>query len=96
MQQTMMTRFYKTPHFLQTIGEINRKIKQKENAMLVTIDVKALFTNILHKEGCLTEELGIRNHEVSVDFLAMLMKILLKQNIFPFKFGSAMGSPPVP
>ena len=94
-----------TPHFLRTIEQINRKFQQKENAMLVTIDVRALFTNILHEEGLesLREELGSRKQEVPVDFLVTLMEILLKHNIFTFneqhfrqEVGSAMGSPPVP
>ena len=42
--------------FLCTLGKVK---DLSENAILVTMDVKALFTNIQHEEGikCLQEEL---------------------------------------
>ena len=102
---THKTYLQDTPHFLRIIEETNRKSKLSDNSMLVTIDVKALFTNILHEDGLksLNEELESRKQEVPTEFLLQLMEILLKHNIFIFDehhykqdIGSAMGSPPVP
>ena len=74
--------------------------------MLVTADVDALFTNILHEDGlkCLKEELDKRpSPKVPTEYLIKLMDIIFNQNIFSFheslwkqKVGAAMGSKPVP
>ena len=94
-----------TPHFLRTLEEVNKNIRLKENSILVTIDVKALFTNILHDEGLQTLQgvLDGNKQEVPQDLILKLMEILLKHNIFTFdeqhfrqEVGAAMGSPPVP
>ena len=74
--------------------------------MLVTLDLEALFTNMLHEDGlkCLREELEKRpTPQVPTKYLIKLMDIILNQNIFSFheslwkqKVGAAMGSKPVP
>ena len=38
-------------HFLLKIEQINQLIKLPQNAILVTWDVKSVYTNILHKDG---------------------------------------------
>ena len=70
------------------------------------MDVKALFTNILHQEGL--DSLKIKlisriNQEIPSSFIQQLMEIILKCNIFTFnqdnfvqEIGAAMGSPPMP
>jgi methanogenic corrinoid protein MtbC1 len=51
-----------TPDFIRHIEKLNESESLPDNAMLVTIDVKALFTNISHKEGtkCVKEALDVR------------------------------------
>ena len=92
-----------TPHFLRSIRNIKGLPK---NAILATMDVKALYTNIQHEEGLesLNEALEERqNKEVPSDYLVKLMNILLRYNVFTFneelysqEVGAPMGSPPVP
>ena len=92
-----------TPDFLRAINKVKNL---GENAILVTMDVKALFTNIQHEEGikCLQEELEERKiSEVPADYITKLMELLLKYNIFEFHeelysqdIGAPMGAPPVP
>ena len=70
------------------------------------MDVKALFTNIRHKDGleAMKDNLNLREEKkVPTDFLISLMEIILKHNIFEFdesyfkqEVGAAMGSKPVP
>ena len=70
------------------------------------MDVKALFTNILHEDGLesLKEELDKQtNPEVPNEYILKLMEILLRHNIFTFHgesykqdIGAPMGSAPVP
>ena len=95
-----------TPDFLRTIERINKGPRLSQNAILVTFDVKALFTNIKHNDGlqCLQEQLEDRKQpEVSSDYILKLMDLLLHQNIFSFhdtlwkqEVGAAMGSKPIP
>jgi hypothetical protein len=95
-----------TPHFLRILQKQNRGPKLEKNAILVTMDVKALFTNIQHNEGLksLSEALEQReNIEVPSAYIVRLMEILLKHNIFLFneeyfiqQIGAPMGSAPVP
>ena len=94
-----------TPHFLRILEEFKKQKKLKPNSILVTLDVKALFTNIIHKEGLksLKEKLEKSNLSVSSDLILQLMEVLLNYNIFTFNeetylqlIGAAMGSPPVP
>ena len=95
-----------SPDFLREIKKVNSESKLEANEMLVTIDVKALFTNILHSEGLssLSEALESRkDKKVPSEFILKLMKIILKYNMFNFnqehflqEIGAAMGSSPVP
>ena len=96
-----------TPDFLRMIKRINEKTEElPQNTLIVTWDVKALFTNIKHTEGlkAMEEKLDTReDKKVPTDFIIKLMDIILNHNIFEFhdglwkqKVGAAMGSPPVP
>jgi hypothetical protein len=95
-----------SPHFLRDIRKLNRETQLEDNDILVTLDVKALFTNILHQDGLDSLKLSLEgryNQDVPTDFILKLMDIILKYNIFTFhqdyfiqEIGAAMGSPPVP
>ena len=95
-----------TPDFLRIIETINKGPRLSQNAILVTFDVKALFTNIKHEDGlqCLQEILHKRTQpEVPQDFILKLMELILRHNIFSFhdaywkqEIGAAMGSKPIP
>ena len=95
-----------TPDFLRTIQQINRVHTLGPNAMLVTMDVIGLYTNIPHDEGLEEIEIGLNkrlNQKVPTDFLVKMMEIILKNNIFEFhegyykqNIGAAMGSKPIP
>ena len=95
-----------TPHFLREIEKVNGEHKLPENAILVTMDVSALYTNIPQNEGvqCVEEELNKRkNPKVPTGFLTRLLEIILKYNIFEFNqelyqqvIGTAMGTRPAP
>ena len=95
-----------TPHFLREIDVINKGERLPENAMLVTMDVTALFTNTPQDQGAqaveeaLTEEAHGR---VTPQFLVRLLNLIQEYNIFEFngklyqqKIGSAMGQHHVP
>ena len=74
--------------------------------MAVTLDVTALYTNIIHEEGLNSLEAALEKRDkpkVPTTFLLKFMEIILMQNIFEFhdqlwrqEIGAAMGSPPVP
>ena len=95
-----------TPDFIRHIESRNESTDLPENAMLVTIDVKALFTNILHKEGtkCVKEALDERvDKTVPTGYIIRLLKLILHNNIFLFngylysqQIGASMGSKPAP
>ncbi len=95
-----------TPDFLRILERINKGPKLSQNAILVTFDVKALFTNIKHEDGlqCLQEQLCERKQpEVPQGYILKLMELILCQNIFSFhnsfwkqEVGAAMGSKPIP
>ena len=92
-----------TPDFLRSLEEIS---DIKEDDILASIDVKALFTNIPEEDGLesLQSVLETRtNKEVPTDFLITLMKLILRNNLFSFhdgvfrqEIGGAMGSPSMP
>jgi peptide-methionine (R)-S-oxide reductase len=93
-----------TPDFLRTLEDINKQGPLPKNAILVTVDVSALYTNIKHEEGVqvLKSFLELRKDklEVPVDFLTNLMEKVLSLNIFEFDnmlyrqaIGTAMGTP---
>ena len=101
-----MIHIWKTPYFLRHINNINKGTKLSNKALLATLDVEALFTNIKHEGGlqCLQNNLSKReNIKVPRDFLMKLMNIILTQNLFSFhdalwkqEIGAAMGSKPIP
>ena len=91
-----------TPDFLRHIDTVNQGDPLPENALLVTMDVSALFTNISHIEGlqCTREALNEReNMEIPTEFIVRLLELTLEYNIFEFSeqlfrqiIGAAMGS----
>ena len=95
-----------TPEFLRLIENINQGPNLASNAILVTMDVCGLYTNIIHKEGmdCMRTELNNRvNLEVPTEFILQLLHIILHNNVFEFhetywkqNIGAAMGSKPIP
>ena len=95
-----------TPDFLRVIEKRNEGPPLPQNAMLVTIDVSALYTNIPQDEGlnCVKETLDERNNPVlPTEFIIKLLELILKNNIFEFNseyfiqlIGTAMGSKPAP
>ena len=95
-----------TSDFLRIIEEINNGPKLPSNALIATLDVQALYTNIAHEEGlaCTKEQLDKRiDQQIPTDFLIKLMNLILYNNIFEFhesywkqNIGAAMGSKPVP
>ena len=95
-----------SPHFLRIIDKINKGKSLAENTVLVVLDVKALYTNIIHEQGLHVLEAKLEqriNAEVPTGFLVHLMEVILRYNIFGFNrdlyqqaIGAAMGSPPIP
>ena len=95
-----------TPDWLRVIETLNLGPELPFNSILVTWDVKALFTNILAKDGLESLKKALENREnqeIPSDFLLKMMEIILKHNIFSFngelfrqEIGAAMGSPPIP
>ena len=66
-----------TFNFLRTIEEINNGPKLPLNALIATLDVHTLYTNIAHEEGLAKtkEKLDKRmDQKIPTDFLIRLMK----------------------
>lgn len=95
-----------TPDFLREIEKINSSQELPENALLASLDVTGLFTNIPHADGISTmrEALEERtNPKVPSDFIVQLMQLILQYNLFTFHdatykqlIGVAMGTHPAP
>ena len=95
-----------TSDFLRSIDKINKENIIDDDSILVTWDVKGLYTNIPHEEGLkrLQDKLNQRtNPEAPTWLLVNMMELILKNNIFTFHdqlfrqdIGTAMGSPPAP
>ena len=95
-----------TPDFLRTLEKRNEGPPLPPHAVLVTVDVSALYTNIPQEEGleCVREALCSKNEtKVPTEFIVRLLEIVLKHNIFEFNkdlfiqiIGTAMGSRPAP
>ena len=93
-----------TPHFLRIIEKVNKEEVLPQNAILVTMDVSALYTNIPHGEAiqCVREALlESDKSEIPIEFIMRLLELLLDYNIFEFNqkknlLGIAMGSSPAP
>jgi hypothetical protein len=68
-----------SPDFLRYINKINNETILEDNVILVTLDVKALFTNIIHKEGLNSLEKALEsriNKEIPSGFIIRLMNII--------------------
>ena len=95
-----------TPDFLRVIEKRNGGPPLPPSAILVTIDVSALYTNIPQDEGLksVQETLDERNDtNLPKEFIIKLLEVVLKNNIFEFNselflqlIGTAMGSKPAP
>ena len=91
-----------TPDFLRCLEDINNSCTLPPNAILLTIDVSALYTNIPHTEGLQNLNSFISNFNLDVPskFLVDLTEMILTNNIFEFDgklyqqaIGCAMGTP---
>ena len=94
-----------TPDFLRYLEGIRIMGKLPWNAILVSMDVSALYTNTPQDEGLdiLEEVLETQNSQIPSAFLRRLMELVLKYNFFEFnnetflqEIGAAMGSKPIP
>jgi hypothetical protein len=95
-----------TPDFLRKVEELNSKGSLPDNALLVTIDVKGLFTNIPQEEGTQATEEALNERDVQTvpsEFIVAMLRIILKNNIFTFnedvylqEEGSGMGQKHTP
>ena len=76
-----------SPDFLSMINKINKGPLLSKNVMLLTMDVTGAYTNIPQEDGttCLKEALDERpNQMIPSEFLAKLMELILKHNLFEF------------
>ena len=76
-----------TPHFLRCIQDLNDQGEIPPNAVLLTIDVSALYTNIPTGEGldALADFLEARKDKsIPSDFIVKLMEKVLKLDIFEY------------
>ena len=88
------------------IEEIKNRPKLLSNALIASLDVHTLYTNIANKEGlaCTKEQLDKRiDQQIPTDFLIKLMKLILYNKLFEFHesywkqtIGAAIESKPVP
>ena len=97
-----------TPHLLRFLEQQNENMNQPENAILVSIDVEALYPSIPINEGieAFKEALNDKKYgdcNVSVPFLIMLLSFVLKFNSFIFngfyylqEWGTAIGTKVAP
>ncbi|XP_070570116.1 uncharacterized protein [Ptychodera flava] len=89
-----------TNHHLQDINQINIP----DNALLVTLDVQSLYTNIPHDFGINSVREFLTMHNVeNTDLLIEMLQFILEHNFFTFqgnfylqKHGTAMGSKVAP
>lgn len=95
-----------TPDFIRKLEKFNKETKLPENAGLVTIDVKSLFTNIRHKEGIKTAREALEEREdksVPTEYIVRILDFILNNNIFKFngelfsqEIGASMGTKRAP
>ena len=95
-----------TPDFLRTLDEANNSGILPDNAILVSIDAVALYTNIRKEDGLESMEEAFDTREdqaVPTSFLVDLMDLVASCNIFEFNkelfiqlIGAAMGSRCIP
>ena len=86
--------------------EVNAEGPLPCNAILVSIDVSALYTNIPQEEGLDATREALEDVEfttIPADFIIRLLELVLKYNIFEFNqelflqmIGTAMGTRPAP
>ncbi|XP_033095473.1 uncharacterized protein LOC117100033 [Anneissia japonica] len=89
-------------HFLRKINELK---ELKTDAMLVTLDVSSLYTNIPHNEGIVACRNFLTRHNTghNIDNICTIINYILKHNYFTFngKYylqtkGTAMGTKMAP
>ena len=96
-----------TPHFLRQIEKINKGPRLPKNTILVTTDIIGAYQNIPQDDGieCLHQVLEERKiKDVPSKFLAQLMELIQKHNVFEFHdgmlwkqiVGTAMGGHSAP
>ena len=83
-------------HFLCKIEQINQQTELPPNAILVTWDVKFLYTNIPHEDG--SDALKLQAPKNKTETILEFSKLVLNSNHFKFlgkhylqKSGTAMG-----
>ena len=106
VSKTHETFLQDTPDFIRKIEKFNEENDLPQNSLLVTIDVKSLFTNIIHEEGIKTAKSALNEREtkeVSTNFIIRLLDFILNNNIFNFneqyysqEIGASMGTKPAP
>ena len=92
--------------FLRKINELNKKQTIPQNALLVTWDLKSLYTNIPHKEGLEALKITLENENMSqkkIETILDFSKLVLSYNHFKFlgqnylqRLGTAMGTKMAP
>ena len=95
-----------TPDFLRSIEELNQLGPIPDNAILVSIDVSGLYTNIPQEEGLDAVREALLEREdtkVPTEFLVRILELVLRYNIFEFNtelflqmIGTAMGTRAAP
>ena len=95
-----------TTHFIRILKEIDGQVPS--NSILVTFDVKSLYTNIPHDEGitcCLTslEKFYNKTLPLPLRHIKTFLEFIMKKNYFLFNgdfylqtHGTAMGTPCAP
>ena len=74
-------------HFLRKIEQINQQIKLPPNAILVTWDVKSLYTNIPHEDGLDSLKLTLEKNQIpknNTETILEFSKLVLNNNHFKF------------
>ena len=93
-------------YFLSKVNEFNKIHTLPPNALLVTWDVKSLYTNIPHKEGLEALKTTLDNEKIptkKADTILEFSKFVLTSNHFKFlgqhylqMSGTAMGTKMAP
>ena len=88
------------------IEELNERGSLPENAILVSVDVSGLYTNIPQNEGLQAVQEALEEKDdldVPIEFLTKRLEQVLKGNIFEFNtelflqiIGTAMGTRAAP
>ena len=95
-----------TLDFLRALEELNQLGPLPANAILVSIDVSALYTNIPQDEGIAAVREALQERDdlhIPTEFLVRMLELVLKYNIFEFNtelllqvIGTAMGTRATP